>query len=108
MQKVLLINMNTRWFGIRHWNDIPYGLCILKASLKEKYHVKILDANFYNYNEQALKEECQKYLPDVIGISCMSMEYKKTLIRTAQLVKEILPDVPLLPEVYTPRYFRKK
>lgn len=96
MQKVLLINLNTRWFGIRHWDDIPYGLCILKASLKEKYQVKILDANFHNLNEQELKEECLEYSPDVVGISCMSMEYKKTLIRTAQLVKEALPGVPVV------------
>jgi anaerobic magnesium-protoporphyrin IX monomethyl ester cyclase len=96
LQKILLINLNTRWFGIRAWDDIPYGLCILKAALKDKYNVKILDANFNNLNEQELKEKSLEYSPDVIGISCMSMEYKKTLIRTAQLLKEVLPEVPVV------------
>jgi len=96
LQKVLLINLNTRWFGTRCWDGIPYGICILKAALKDKYNVKLLDANFNNFNEQELKDKILEYSPDVVGISCMSMEYKKSLIHTAQLVKGVLRDVPVV------------
>ena len=26
---------------MRSWDDIPYGLCILKAALKEKYNINV-------------------------------------------------------------------
>jgi anaerobic magnesium-protoporphyrin IX monomethyl ester cyclase len=96
MQKILLINLNTRWFEKGYWNDLPYGLCILKATLKGKYNVKVLDANFHNLNELEIKERSFEYLPDVVGITCMSFEYKKTLFLTAQLIKKVLPDVPIV------------
>ncbi len=89
--RILLIEINTRWFGMKHWHDIPYGICLLKAALKDKHTVKVLDANFLDLDEAGLTREIRDYEPDLVGISCMSMEYRKTLLRTAQLSKQAAP-----------------
>ena len=93
--RVLLIEINTRWFDMKYWHDIPYGLCLLKAALRDEHEVRVLDANFLNLSEEALTEEISDYAPDVVGISCMSMEYRKTLLRTAYISKQSIPSVPM-------------
>ncbi|MEW5723203.1 MAG: radical SAM protein [Thermodesulfobacteriota bacterium] len=95
-RKILLINLNTRWFGLKFWFDIPYGLCILRAALKKDHQVRLLDANLLDLDEEGLMNTVRDYEPDVVGISCLSMEYRKTLFRTARLVKKARPFTPVV------------
>lgn len=88
-RKILLTLTNTRWYGHRYWYAFPYTLGLLYASWKENYDVRILDANIRNLSFGEVKEEIKNANPDIVCITCMSLEYDKAFKKIASLTKEV-------------------
>lgn len=94
IEKIMLALPNDRWFGNRHWHNFPYTLGILSAVLKKAgYEVEILDASLQDLSPEQVKERIIKSKPDVIGISCLSMEYTRHFQQLAELAKSAYPNV---------------
>ena len=83
---------NTRWFGNRHSPMFPYTQGIINASLKDRYDVRILDADLENLSSEDVGRRIRDYQPDVVGISCMSMGYYTNFREVASLTKQECPD----------------
>ena len=92
IEKIMLATPNTRWFGNRHFPVFPYTQGILNATLRDKYDIKILDADLENLSPQQTKARIKSYHPDVVGISCMSMGYYSNFREVASISKEVCPD----------------
>lgn len=88
-KRILLALPNTRWYGLRYWYAFPYTLGLLYAAWKDKCDVKILDANIKNLSFEEVKEEIENANPDIVCITCMSLEYDKAFKKFASLTKEV-------------------
>jgi len=83
---------NTRWFGKRHWNHIPYAEGVLSAMLRSNgYTVSAIDANVDNLSEKELLSLIEGLKPKMIGIGCMSIEYKDLVHETFRIIKSASP-----------------
>ena len=108
IKKIILVQSNMRWSGLKPWHTFPYTLGLLSAVLKDKFDVKILDANLEDLSQEQVKQRIREYKPDVVGITCMSMEYEKDFRIVSSITKEINPEIlvfrggifpTLLPEI---------
>src|SRR3989344_5761930 len=108
INKIMLAQPNMRWSGLKPWHTFPYTLGLLSAILKDKYDVKILDANLEDLTPEQVKARIAEYKPDVFGVSCMSMEYEKDFKIMTSKAKEACPETKvfrggifptLLPEI---------
>ena len=108
IKKIMLAQSNMRWSGLKPWHTFPYTLGLLSAILKDKYDVKILDANLEDLTPEQVKSRIKEYKPDVVGVTCMSMEYEKDFRIITSLAKEVNPEIlvfrggifpTLLPEI---------
>ena len=96
IEKIMLAAPNDRWFGNRHWNGFPYTFGVLTSILKDKYDVQILDAGHEDLDFDRVKERIEKYNPDVFGITCMSMEYTKSIQKMASIAKLACPETKVV------------
>ena len=55
IERVVIAIPNTRWFGNRHSPTFPYAQGIINASLKNRYDVKILDADLENLSSDQVR-----------------------------------------------------
>lgn len=88
----MLVYPNQRWYKYdltTTWNLSPYMLCMLAAMFKDKYEVKIVDAQFYNMSEEQFEKEIQEFQPDCVGISVLSSEYASILDTAAGIIKGV-------------------
>jgi len=60
---------------------------------KSGYEVSFLDTDLYDMDYNEVKSAIAKEAPDVIGISCMSMEYAQNFRKMAELVKSVSKDI---------------
>src|SRR3989338_4429145 len=96
INRVMLVYPNQRWHKYdltTTWNLSPYILCLLAAMLRNKYELKIVDAQFYNMTEKQFEKEVRNFKPDCVGISILSSEYASILDTAAAIVKEINKDI---------------
>lgn len=94
IKKVMLALPNTGWFGQKKWHNFPYTIGILKATLKNAgYEVVFLDADLYDMDFDEVKSAIAKESPDVVGISCMSMEYAQNFKKMAEIAKSVSKDI---------------
>lgn len=85
---------NTTWFGKRHWNHIPYAEGILTAALrKEGVNVNAIDANVDNLSASELEDRVADADPKVVGIGCLSIEYKLAAHEAFKIVKKVNPGI---------------
>ena len=90
--KLLLTYPNQRWQkddANTVWDLNPATLCLLGAMVENLVDVKIVDAQFHNMTREAFAEEIKNFIPDFVGISVMSSEYRDTLDVSAEIVKKI-------------------
>jgi len=70
----------------------PLGILYLISSLRRKFpgkfEIKILEQRLHNLGIDQITEEIKKFRPDVIGISCMSMEANEAL-KIVKIAKKI-------------------
>ena len=72
----------------------PIGLCYLAASLrKNKLSVKVVDASSHSWRKVA--REILEYNPDLIGITCWTIE-RKQAYKTSLLAKKVLPQIKII------------
>lgn len=94
IKKVMLALPNTRWFGQKKWHTFPYTIALLRAVLKKAgYEVNFLDADINNMDYEQVKKAILNYEPDVIGISCMSMEYSQNFKKMAEIAKSASKEI---------------
>jgi anaerobic magnesium-protoporphyrin IX monomethyl ester cyclase len=73
----------------------PLGLAYLAAALENNEHeVNVIDAGVLNYSYEQIIAAIKRHPPDIIGITCVTPSYRKTLDLTMKLKKEL--DLPIL------------
>lgn len=83
----MLALLNTRWSSHKYTPIYLYNLALLASVLRDKYDVKILDANLENLSLEEVSERVNQYKPDIFGITCMSFENDSDLHRMVSSVK---------------------
>ena len=96
IKKIMLALPNDRWFGNRHWHNFPYTLALLSSVLKGKYEVEILDASLEDLSPEQVKKRIQDSKPNVLGISCLSLEYTRHFQQLAELAKSANPNIKVV------------
>ena len=96
INKIMLAAPNNRWSGLRVWQDFPYTLGMLTAVLKDRYDVRILDANNNNLSVDEVKNRVGEYAPDIFGVSCMSMEYALDYKTMTSCAKSASPETKVI------------
>ncbi|MEW6235205.1 MAG: radical SAM protein [Candidatus Omnitrophota bacterium] len=91
MKRLALVQPNSRWGGTQSWDVFPYNLCLLAAVLREKYDVEILDANVDDLSIDAAVERIKSGRYDYIGITCLAVEYSKSIRELSREIKKQLP-----------------
>ena len=98
-KRLLLAYPNMRWQkedSVTLWNLDPTALCLLAAMVKDIVDVKILDAQFYDLDREAFKQQIREYQPDFVGLSLLTSEYEEALYCAARLTKEVNADIPVI------------
>ena len=73
----------------------PLGLMYVATTLENKgYEVKILDAQLKNLTVTGAVNECIKIKPDLIGVTCLTSSFDKS-IKFCNKLKQVM-DVPVL------------
>lgn len=111
IRRVMLVYPNQRWHKYdltTTWNLSPYVICLLSTLLKDRYEVKIVDAQFHNLSEEQFKSEVENYKPDCVGISLLTSEYAAILDKAARIVKDVNRDIIVIAGGVhvTTQYFR--
>lgn len=91
-KKLILAYPNMRWLKddiTTTWNLNPATLCLLAAMIEDLVDIKIIDAQFYNMSEDEFEREIAAYKPDYVGFSLLSSEYRETLDKAINIVKNI-------------------
>lgn len=96
IEKIILAAPNDRWFGNRHWGGFPYTFGVLTSVLKDRYDVRILDAGHNDLDFDKVRERIGEYSPDVMGITCMSLEYSQNIQKLASIAKSTCPDIKVV------------
>lgn len=89
IEKVLIIVPNTRWFGKRFFHLTAYTPCLLASLIKDYAEIEILDTNLENLNPFQVKERIMQFSPDLVGITCLTMEYAKSAHKLAEIAKSV-------------------
>ncbi|OSM03994.1 B12-binding domain-containing radical SAM protein [Magnetofaba australis] len=92
IERVLLTQPNSTWFGKRQWVVPPYTLGILTAVVEEAYEVEPLDPNLGNLTMEQAINRIVEFNPQFVGITCMSLEYAHSSHEYAKAVRRALPD----------------
>ena len=85
---------NTRWFGKRYWNHIPYVEGLLTAVLRrDGFSVNVIDANDENLSQDDLLVRLSELAPNIVGVSCMRVEYKQTSHACFEITKNFSSEI---------------
>lgn len=86
----VFIVANTRWYGKRNWQSFPYTVGLLAAVLiKQGYKVDVIDANLEDLSEDELVKRLEVLKPSVVGISALTVEYRRCVHRSFEIVKSV-------------------
>lgn len=99
MKKLLLAYPNQRWQKDDMntvWDLSPSTLCLLAATVKDAAEVRIADAHFYDMSRQELAQKISEYMPDYVGVSVMTSEYRDILDIAARIAKQINPEIKVI------------
>ncbi|RLA89039.1 MAG: hypothetical protein DRG20_05280 [Deltaproteobacteria bacterium] len=90
--KIFLIDPPHHLFpGLRMWAP-SFGLLSIASLLNLKgYDVKICDATTFNHPWGDLIKQLKEEKPDLVGITCQSTCMSPEAIKTAEIVRELLP-----------------
>ncbi|MBW2975674.1 cobalamin B12-binding domain-containing protein, partial [Candidatus Woesearchaeota archaeon] len=94
IKKIMFVLPNTKWFGLKKWHTFPYSIGLLIAVLKkEGYMIKVLDAELNDLSFDEVEGGIREYNPDVVAISCMSMEYSEGFKKIASITKSVSQEI---------------
>ncbi|MBF0155013.1 MAG: radical SAM protein [Magnetococcales bacterium] len=87
INRLLLTMPNTSWFGKRRWVTPPYTLGILSRVVPEPFATAILDPNLDDLSLEETIAWIDRYDPQVVGISCFSLEYAPSVERFVRAIR---------------------
>ncbi len=90
--KVILAVANYAWFDKRPWRGVTTSVPIIAAILKDKFDLRVIDANVNDYCEKEVEDRLKRSDADVVLITALSAEYFKAYHAMARLTKKVLPD----------------
>ena len=75
----------------------PLGLLYIAAYVQENstHPIRIIDAQVEGFDYETLKREIEKDLPEVVGITAMTMTLVD-VIKTSEIVKSIDPSIKVV------------
>ena len=86
----------------------PLGLGYIAAVLEQNVHkVNIIDSQAVRYTIKEFHEEIRKKKPDIVGIQAFTPSIGRAII-TADLVKEMLPDIKVILGGHHPTFMPEK
>ncbi|MBF0308876.1 MAG: radical SAM protein [Magnetococcales bacterium] len=91
IKRILITVPNTSWFGKRLWVVPPYTLAMLGAVTPPHYELNLFDPHLGNLGFEQALAEIEAFGPDLVGITCMSLEYAPTFHRYAAEIRRRLP-----------------
>jgi anaerobic magnesium-protoporphyrin IX monomethyl ester cyclase len=99
-KRIILAYPNCRWNEDWEertiWNLHPYNICLLAATLANKYDVSIIDANFEALSREAFSNIIQQEKPMIVGISVLTNEYSQSGLAAAEIIKNIDPNITIV------------
>ena len=84
---------NMNWYQQRGWLIPPYTLSLLKAIVPDEIDVKILDPNLEDLSMEETANRIMAYGPDLVGVTCMSLEYAKSAHKYFEIIKSVNPEI---------------
>lgn len=94
-KNVLLVIPNQKWYRKEcYWHLHPYALAILASMLnRDKYNIRIVDANIDNLTPKEFEETLREWVPDVMGVSILANEFGVTGHVAAECAKNVSGDI---------------
>lgn len=94
--KVALINPPTTSEFDKHWAGFPIlGLAYVASSLRSAGHeVLLLDGKLNNVTNEQILEQIIDYQPDLIGITCMTVDFPTTVKISTMIKKRV--NIPII------------
>jgi len=96
IHKIMLAKPSCTWFNVRSWTLVPYSLALIRAVIPDKYEINILEPNLESLTVEQTRQRIKDFHPDLIGVSCSSIEYSKSAHKLAELVKQIDPSTVVI------------
>ncbi|QWR77160.1 B12-binding domain-containing radical SAM protein [Candidatus Magnetomonas plexicatena] len=96
IRKVLLTQPSTSWANNRPWSIHPYTLALLCAIMPDDYECQALDPNLNALTKEDVKAVISAFAPDVVGISCISLEFARSAGMLTAIIKEINPETVIV------------
>lgn len=93
IEKIMLAIPNCTWFNPRPWRVPPYTLALLHAVIPDEYDVNILEPNIENLTMSQVAKRIEDFNPDLVGVSCMSLEYAESAHKMIEIVKKADPAI---------------
>lgn len=94
IKKVMLFRVGTKK---EHWKIFsqPLGLLYIISVLRQKFpgqlEIDLIEQALYNLNSEQIRERVKKFNPDLVGLSCLSLEAEE-MAKICRIVKEINPN----------------
>ena len=94
--KIILINPPTTSEFEKHWAGFPIlGLAYIASSIRKFGHeVILLDGKLDNLNSEQILETIIDCKPDLIGITCMTVEFP-TIVKLSTMIKKSI-NIPII------------
>lgn len=97
IEKVVLMIPNCRWAaGARPWRINPYSICMVAASIKDRYDTVILDANLEDLTMEETAARIEQIAPQVLGITVISIEYAESVHQAVAVIKDRCKEIVLV------------
>ena len=98
-EKVMLMYPNfkwTDWVEGTAWSPQPTNLCLLAATIEDKFEVSIFDGNLRNTSKEKFYDIIRKESPGILGISVLTNEYGLAGSVGAKIAKEANPEIKVI------------
>jgi radical SAM superfamily enzyme YgiQ (UPF0313 family) len=94
-RRILLILPNQKWCGENvTWHLHPYPLAIIAAMIdRDKYEVRILDANIDDMTPEDVRREIRAWKPNLVGASVLANEFGSTGHIALECAKSVSADI---------------
>jgi anaerobic magnesium-protoporphyrin IX monomethyl ester cyclase len=96
IKRVMLTCPNTSWNKKRRWTIGPYTFSILIQTVPPEYEVETFDPALNNLSLDESVAHVAAFNPDIVGISCTSLEYAQNAHEFAAGLRQALPNLKIV------------
>ena len=93
IRKIMLTMPSCSWLNARTWIFPPYTLALLAAVIPDEYEVEILEPNNENLSIEQVSKRIKDFQPDMVGVSCGSLEYSQAAHKLIEVAKTVDPSI---------------